>query len=388
MDSSAKKSVLMICGDYMEEYEAMVPFQVLQAFGIQVDCVSPNKYPGDICLTAVHDYMGYDLYTELPGHLFKLNSSFEDVEPEKYDALVIPGGRFTELLSVNDKVLNIVQKFHEEGKPIATTCHSQLVLIAAGIMGGKKCSAFPSLKPVVILAGGIWCDPEPISACFVDENIISAVGWPAHAEYLSILFGLLGVKFIADQKKSILFLCGDYVENYEVNVPFQAMKAIGCRVEAVSPTKKKGENCVTAIHDDEGAQVCSEKRGHNFNVTTDWKDICVEDYDCVVIPGGRSPEFLVLNDKVVAMVKEFADQGKVVAAIGQGKLLLAAAGVLEGKKCASGDGMKVIVKVAGGEVVKSAKSFVHGNVVTATGWSVLPHFISDLAMLLGFTVQY
>ncbi|KAL5697279.1 D-lactate dehydratase [Ranunculus cassubicifolius] len=362
MDSSAKKSVLMICGDYMEEYEAMVPFQVLQAFGIQVDCVSPNKYPGDICLTA------------LPGHLFKLNSSFEDVEPEKYDALVIPGGRFTELLSVNDKVLNIVQKFHEEGKPIATTCHSQLVLIAAGIMGGKKCSAFPSLKPVVILAGGIWCDPEPISACFVDENIISAVGWPAHAEYLSILFGLLGVKFIADQKKSILFLCGDYVENYEVNVPFQAMKAIGCRVEAVSPTKKKGENCVTAIHDDEGAQVCSEKRGHNFNVTTDWKDICVEDYDCVVIPGGRSPEFLVLNDKVVAMVKEFAEQGKVVAAIGQGKLLLAAAGV--------------IVKVAGGEVVKSAKSFVHGNVVTATGWSVLPHFISDLAMLLGFTVHY
>ncbi|KAF5179949.1 Dj-1-like protein [Thalictrum thalictroides] len=388
MGSLAQKSVLMICGDYMEDYEAIVPFQVLQAFGIHVDCVSPGKISGDRCLTAVHDYMGYELYTELPGHNFILNKSFEDIKPESYDALIIPGGRFTELISVDNKVLNIVTKFDEAGKPIAATCHSQLVLVSAGIMKGKKCTAFPSLKHVIKLVGGVWLDPEPITSCFLDGNIISALGWPAHAEYLNILFRSMGVKIAGDHKKSVLFLCGDYVEDYEINVPFQAMGGLGCKVVAASPNKKKGDKCVTAIHDDEGAQICSEKQGHNFIVTTDWEEVRVEDYDCLVIPGGRSPEFLVMDDNVVSLVKSFAEKEKVIGAIGQGKLLLAAAGLLEGKKCASGYAMKVIVKVAGGELVESVDSVTHGNLLTATGWPALPHFISDLVNVLGLTVLY
>ncbi|KAF9618643.1 hypothetical protein IFM89_002338 [Coptis chinensis] len=388
MGSLSRKSVLMICGDYMEDYEAMVPFQVFQAFGLRVDCASPNKKSGDKCFTAVHDYMGDELYTELPGHSFILNSSFEEIKPENYDALIIPGGRFTELLSVDNNVLHIVTKFAEAGKPIAATCHSQLILVSAGIMKGKKCTAFPSLKPVIKLAGGVWLDPEPITSCFVDENIVSAVGWPAHAEYFKILFRLMGVKFASDQKKSVLFLCADYVEDYEINVPFQAMGGLGCRVEAISPNKKQGDKCVTAIHDDEGGQICSEKQGHNFIVTADWDKVRVEDYDCLVIPGGRSPEFLVMDDKVVSLVKEFSEKNKIIGAIGHGKLLLAAAGLLEGKKCASGYAMKAIVKVAGGELVESAKSLAHGKLLTATGWPAMPHFISDLGNLLGFTVTH
>lgn len=121
----------------------------------------------------------------------------------------------------------------------------------------------------------------------------------------------------------------DYVEDYEINVPFRTMGGLGCRVEAASPGKKKGDKCITAIFDYEGAKVCSEKSGHYFIVTLDWNEIRVDDYDCLVIPGGRSPEYLVMDDKVVALVKEFAEKNKVISAIGQGKWLLAAAGLLE-----------------------------------------------------------
>ncbi|KAL6007301.1 DJ-1 protein [Asimina triloba] len=446
MGSTARKSVLMICGDYMEDYETIVPFQALQAFGIQVDCVSPGKKSGHRCITAVHDYMGYELYTELRGHFFTLNSDFCNVRPEAYDALIVPGGRFTELLSIDDKVLSIVTEFFNASKPIATTCHSQLLLVAAGLIKGKKCTAFPSLKHVVRQAEGIWVDPEPVTSCVLDGNIVSAIGWPAHAEYLSLLLGLMGVK--------------DYVEDYEVNVPFRAMGGLGCKVDAASPTKKKGEKCVTAIHDFEGAQVCSEKSGHYFFITADWEEINVDDYDGLVIPGGRSPEFLVMDDKVVSLVKHFSEKNKVVSAIGQGKLLLAAAGLLElvvyphdnashplkfkglliqrevenkfcwiaspaalfafiagfgtanicrylhpnrgksiglcgvahcgfwGKRCASGYAMKAIVKVGGGEVVESEECVVHGKLLTATGWPALPHFISNLANVLGISIVF
>lgn len=121
----------------------------------------------------------------------------------------------------------------------------------------------------------------------------------------------------------------DYVEDCEINVPFQALGCLGCKVEAISPTKKKGETCVTAIFDDvELGKISSEKSGHYFTVTSDWEAVHVEDYDCIVIPGGRSPEFLVTHEKVIDLVKQFGSMDKVVAAIGQGQWVLAAAGLL------------------------------------------------------------
>ncbi|XVF32477.1 hypothetical protein REPUB_Repub17cG0086200 [Reevesia pubescens] len=394
MGSIVKKSALIICGDYMEDFEVMVPFHVLQAFGVRVDSVSPTKLPGDKCITAIHDFFGFEHYTELPGHLFTLNSNFDEVEVECYDALIIPGGRFTELLSVDDKVLSIVKGFAEAGKPIATSCHSQLLLAAAGLLKGKKCTGFPSMKPVIEMAGGVWWEQPgitsvfDITACLKDGNILSSIGWPAHAEYLKVLFESMGAKFHTTKTSSVLFLCGDYVEDYEINVPFRALQALGCKVYAVTPSKKKGEACVTAIHDDEGAQVVSEKRGHNFFITANWDDISVYDYDCVIVPGGRSPELLVMNEKVVTLVKEFAEKNRVIAGIGQGKWLLAAAGVLKGKRCATGYGMKVIVKMAEGEVEESEGCVTDGKLVTAAGWPAIPAFIFELSKLLGLSLSF
>lgn len=131
-----------------------------------------------------------------------------------YDALVIPGGRFTELFSVDDRVLSIVKAFAEAGKPIATTCHSQLILAAAGLLKGKKCTAFASMKPVIELAGGIWWEqtgitsPSDITACLKDGNILSSIGWPAHAEILKTLFESMGARIHTTEANSVLFLCG------------------------------------------------------------------------------------------------------------------------------------------------------------------------------------
>ncbi|OMP08820.1 ThiJ/PfpI [Corchorus olitorius] len=394
--SVAMKSALMICGDYMEDFEVMVPFQVLHAFGVTVDCVSPNKQSGDKCFTALHDLLGFELYTELPGYFFTLNSNFHEVEPESYDALIIPGGRFVEFLSVDDKVLSIVKKFAEAGKPIATSCHSQLILAAAGLLKGKKCTAFGSMKPVIEMAGGVWWEQPgitsvlDITACLKDGNIISSIGWPAHGEYLRVLFESLGAKFHSiKSNNSVLFLCGDYVEDYEMNVPLRALQALGCKVDAVTPSKKRGETCVTAIHDDEGGQVCSEKRGHNLLITANWDDISVSDYDCVVVPGGRSPELLVMNQKAVGLVKEFAEKDRVIAGIGQGLWLLAAAGIIKGKKCAANDGMKVMVKMSGGKVEEPKAGCVwDGKLVTADGWHALPSFICQLSKLLGLSLSF
>ncbi|XVE77847.1 hypothetical protein DITRI_Ditri13aG0096000 [Diplodiscus trichospermus] len=394
MEPVAKKSALIICGDYMEDFEVMVPFHVLQAFGVRVDCVSPSKLPGDKCITAIHDFLGFELYTELEGHSFTLNSSLDEVEAESYDALIIPGGRCTELLSVDDKVLSLVKEFAEAGKPIATSCHSQLLLAAAGVLRGKKCTAFASMKPVIEMAGGIWWEQPgitsvlDITACLKDGNILSSIGWPAHAEYLRLLFESMGAKIHKTKTNSVLFLCGDYVEDCEINVPFRALQALGCNVDAVTPSKKKGGACVTAIHDDEGTEVPSEKRGHNLFITANWDDISVDDYDCVIVPGGRSPELLVMNEKAITLVKEFAEKNRIIAGIGQGKWLLAAAGILKGKRCASSHGMRVIVKMAGGELVECEGCVSDGKLLTATGWAALPSFISQLSELLGLCFSF
>jgi D-lactate dehydratase len=188
----------------------------------------------------------------------------------------------------------------------------------------------------------------------------------------------------------------DYVDDYEANVPFRALAGVGCHVESACPTKRKGETVVTAIYDAAApapaagatVTVSEERRGHNFVVTADWADASADDFDCVVVPGGRAPELLVTHDKAVALVKEFADKGKAVASIGQGHLLLAAAGLLRGKKCASGVPMRVVSRLAGAEAVESEGAVVDGRLVTAASWTDLAQFVARVIDLLGISVSF
>jgi len=191
----AVKKILMIVGDYVEDYEAMVPFQMLTMVGHTVHAVCPGKKAGETVRTAVHDFEGDQTYSEKRGHNFAINSSFEGVRPNNYDALVIPGGRAPEYLRLNEKVLDIVRQFAKANKPIASICHGLQVLAAAGVLKGKLCTAYPAVKPELILAGAKWGEVnQTFSNAYVDGNLVTAAAWPAHPEWMRKFLDVLGNK--------------------------------------------------------------------------------------------------------------------------------------------------------------------------------------------------
>jgi protease I len=189
----AAKKILMLVGDFVEDYEAMVPFQALQMVGHIVHAVCPGKKAGEKVKTAVHDFEGDQTYTEKPGHNFTLNATFDEIKPEEYDALVIPGGRAPEYLRLNEDVLKIVRHFFETNKPVAAICHGVQILTAAGVLDGKECTAYPAVAPEVKRAGGKWVD-VPVDKAHVHGNLVTAPAWPAHPDWLAKFLTLLGTK--------------------------------------------------------------------------------------------------------------------------------------------------------------------------------------------------
>ena len=187
------KKILMLVGDYVEDYEVMVPFQTLLAVGHVVHAVCPDKKAGDKVRTAVHDFEGDQTYSEKPGHNFMLNATFDEVDPEDYDALVIPGGRAPEYIRLNPRVLEMARHFAKKKKPIAAVCHGAQVLAAAGVIEGKECSAYPAVGPDVTRAGGKYMD-IPVDQAHVDGNLVTAPAWPAHPDWLAKFLKVLGTK--------------------------------------------------------------------------------------------------------------------------------------------------------------------------------------------------
>ncbi|WP_337287787.1 DJ-1/PfpI family protein [Candidatus Methylomirabilis sp.] len=191
----AAKKILMLVGDFVEDYEAMVPFQMLTMIGHTVHAVCPGKKAGDTVRTAVHDFEGDQTYSEKRGHAFALNATFAKIRPKNYDALVIPGGRSPEYLRLNEKVLDIVRHFAKANKPIASICHGQQLLTAAGVVEGRRCTSYPAVRPELILAGAKW---EEVNATFsnayVDGNLVTAAAWPGHPEWMRKFLNLLGSK--------------------------------------------------------------------------------------------------------------------------------------------------------------------------------------------------
>ena len=189
----AAKKILMLVGDYVEDYEVMVPFQALLMVGHQVHAVCPGKSAGETVRTAIHDFEGEQTYSEKPGHNFALNFAFDQVRAEAYDALLIPGGRAPEYLRLNADVIGLVQAFNAAGKPIAAVCHGPQLLAAAGVLEGRECSAYPACAPEVRLAGGTYID-IPVDQAHVQGNLVTAPAWPAHPNWLAGFLKVLGTQ--------------------------------------------------------------------------------------------------------------------------------------------------------------------------------------------------
>jgi protease I len=189
----AAKKLLMLTGDYVEDYEVMVPFQALLMVGHTVDAVCPDKSAGESVRTAIHDFEGDQTYSEKRGHNFALNATFADVRPEDYDALVIPGGRAPEYIRLNARVLEIVRHFADADKPIAAICHGAQVLAAAGVLEGKSCSCYPAVSPDVTAAKGTYVDVA-MDQAHTCGKLVTAPAWPAHPAWLAQFLKVLGTR--------------------------------------------------------------------------------------------------------------------------------------------------------------------------------------------------
>ncbi len=187
------KKILMIVGDYGEDYEIMVPFQALSMLGHVVHAVCPKKRAGDKVRTAIHDFEGDQTYSEKRGHDFALNATFDEVRPQDYDALVIPGGRAPEYLRLDRRVLEVVRHFSEARKPIAAICHGAQLLAAADAVRGRLVSAYPACAPEVRAAGGEYAEVA-IDKAAVDGNLVTAPAWPAHPDWLAKFAAVLGTR--------------------------------------------------------------------------------------------------------------------------------------------------------------------------------------------------
>jgi protease I len=187
------KKILQLVGDFVEDYEVMVPFQALTMVGHTVHAVCPGKKAGDKVRTAVHDFEGDQTYSEKPGHNFALNATFDDIKAEDYDALLISGGRAPEYIRLNPRLIAMVKHFAEANKPIAAICHGAQVLAAADVIKGKKCTAYPACGPEVKAAGGEWVGVAADKAV-VDGNLVTSPAWPGHPEWLAAFLKVLGTK--------------------------------------------------------------------------------------------------------------------------------------------------------------------------------------------------
>ncbi|TPX58031.1 hypothetical protein SpCBS45565_g08092 [Spizellomyces sp. 'palustris'] len=194
-----ERKILMIVGDFVEDYEVMVPYQALEAFGFKVDTVCPDKKPGDTVITAVHDFEGFQTYTEKQGHKFEVNADLYSIVLEHYDGLYVPGGRAPEYLRLNQKVLEIVKAFFAAKKPVAAICHGLQILAAAKVLQGTECTGYPACAPEIELAGGKY-KQVPATDAVVHGNFVSSPAWPGHQALLKEFVKMLGVEIVHRKK--------------------------------------------------------------------------------------------------------------------------------------------------------------------------------------------
>jgi protease I len=191
----SQKLILCLVGDYVEDYEVMVPFQALLMVGHKVHAVCPGKKSGEFVRTAIHDFEGDQTYSEKRGHNFILNATFDDIQPDSYDALLLPGGRAPEYIRLNPRLLEIVRDFVNAKKPVAAICHAAQILAAAGVLDGRRCSCYPAVAPDVTRAGGRFVDLAMTEAV-TDGNLVTAPAWPAHPAWLAQFLTVLGTRIV------------------------------------------------------------------------------------------------------------------------------------------------------------------------------------------------
>ncbi|HET7715423.1 MAG TPA: DJ-1/PfpI family protein [Bauldia sp.] len=190
----AGKKILMLVGDFTEEYEIFVFDQAMEAVGHEVDIVCPDKKAGELLHTSLHDFEGHQTYTEKLGHIHHVTKTFSKVDPADYDAVYIAGGRGPEYIRIDKRVQSILRHFHEHDKPIFTICHGVQVLMAVPeSIRGKRVAGLQYCEPEVTAVGGVYVDVPPTGA-HVDGKLVSAKGWTGLAAFMRECLKVLGTE--------------------------------------------------------------------------------------------------------------------------------------------------------------------------------------------------
>ncbi|TQD75174.1 hypothetical protein C1H46_039296 [Malus baccata] len=266
-------------------------------------------------------FMGKTTDTDSRGHNFTLKATFDDIDFNNYDGLVILGGQSPEYLAMDASVVELVRKFSDSKKPVAATCHGLLVLAAADSIRGRKCTGFPPVRLVLVAAGAHRVETEAASSCVLDGDIVSGVTYEGNPEFISHFVKALGGN-ITGSNRRILFLCRDFMKDYKITVPFQSLQALGCHINAVCPKRKPVIS----------APLLS-----------------------MILKGTKPTPGSQLHPSVIAVVKQ----------------ILAAAGVLQGKKCTAYPAVKLNVILSGATWLEPDpidSCFTDRNLVAAAGW--------------------
>lgn len=193
-----KKKVLMLAGDFVEDYEVMVPYQALLSVGVEVDVVCPGKNKNDIIATAIHDFVGYQTYAESRGHNFIINKTFSGIVEGQYHGLYVCGGRAPEYIRLNARVLELVRYFFAKDLPVAAICHGIQVLTAADVLKGRELTAYPAIGPDITLAGGVYREVGADEAV-TDGNLTTSPAWPGHPAILKEFYRLLHISIVKNK---------------------------------------------------------------------------------------------------------------------------------------------------------------------------------------------
>ncbi|HSI81840.1 MAG TPA: DJ-1/PfpI family protein, partial [Solirubrobacterales bacterium] len=168
---------LMITGDAAEDLDVMYPLYRLREAGWDVDVAALTRR---IVQLVVHDFdPNSDAYTEKPGRRLEVDLAFSEVDPSRYGALVIPGGRAPEYIRTDPHVRRITEHFFANDLPVGTICHGPQVPAVLGLLRGRTTACFPPLTGDMESAGATVVDAPDV----VDGNMVSCRGWPDMPEW-------------------------------------------------------------------------------------------------------------------------------------------------------------------------------------------------------------
>ena len=176
---------IMLTGDAAEELDVMYPLYRVREAGWDCDVAALSRR--DVQLV-IHDFdPNSDAYTEKNGRKLPVDLAFSEVEVERYQALIIPGGRAPEYIRVDPDVRRITEWFFAKDLPVGTICHGPQVPAVYGLLQGRRTASFPPLTGDMENAGATVVDAPDV----VDGNMVSCRGWPDMPEWSRAFMAVL-----------------------------------------------------------------------------------------------------------------------------------------------------------------------------------------------------